>query len=384
MPAALPLPLPDITAELQAAVDDVYRVRAWLAFSLPADLRAEVEARLATAHARLVDRLLAWLDLGGEIQPLPPPAKADRDEEAEPLDPAREASAPPEPVVETASPDPDPVLPAPAAPAPPPRPRLPPASPEQLRELAEQGIGGARVPTAAPPPNGHPRGPHRPAAPARPPLATPETKLREIEALLSAFNQEGPPPDERTVKQLQRLILDSFQPPTKGGVGLRRDDPRLVRLVADHVHLLTGDVFKKTRRAVRDAEDAEEDASASPADRLPSGWLDRYGEVTRGRRGVMVGGCPRKPQWNRIRETFGFAELDWIGTEYKHKGLDRVRARVVRGGVGVVLALHRWTGHDVDAVLQPTCKEHGVLYLPVQQSYGVTGIRRAIERFFAR
>lgn len=366
-----PLPLPDATAEVQAALDEVHRVRAWLAFALPADLRAEVEARLAAAHARVVDLLLAWVNLGGEIQLLAPPADVDGGEAAATVDPPPPEPGPAEPTTDTTAPDPEP--PPLTEPAPPPAPRPPPASPEALQELVEVGIGGVRAPRAR-------RREPSPAAPALRPAATPETALRQVEDLVKRIHGSTRP-DDAEARHLRRYLEVAFQTREYAGAGLRRDDPRLVRLVADHVHLLHGDAFKKTRRAVRDAEDAEEDAGASPADRLPPGWLDRFGAVTRGRRGVMVGGDPRQPQWDRVKETFGFAELDWIGTEYKKKGLERVRERVVTGGVDVVLVLHRWTGHDADAVLQPTCKERGVTYIPVQQSYGATGIRLAIERF---
>jgi hypothetical protein len=150
----------------------------------------------------------------------------------------------------------------------------------------------------------------------------------------------------------------------------------------EHVGCFEGDQFKKLRKAIRKLEDADvEEEKASAADKLPPGWWETYGHVTEGKRGMLVGGDPRDPQWDRLKETFRFADLDWVGTEFKSKGLESARSRVLSGGVDLVLPLHRWCGHNADRILQPACKEHGVAFIPVQASYGITGIRLAIERF---
>ncbi|GDX79674.1 hypothetical protein LBMAG42_14850 [Deltaproteobacteria bacterium] len=165
------------------------------------------------------------------------------------------------------------------------------------------------------------------------------------------------------------------------GAGLRKDHPKLVNLLREHPHLLGDPAFKKLRRAIRDLDDSDEERAGRTGDKLPADWP--HAGLTRGKRAVMIGGDPREPQQSKVREAFWFASLDWEQTEFSRNSVQRVRSSVESGGVDIVLVLHRWCGHDVDAILQPACEAAGVVFVPVQRSYGVTGIRLAIEQFGA-
>lgn len=160
-------------------------------------------------------------------------------------------------------------------------------------------------------------------------------------------------------------------------LSVRRDDPRLVTLFRDHSFVLDDKAFAKLRRAIRDADDADEpevDRNALAAD-----WpLFHH---TRGKRALMIGGDPREPHRTRVHTAFQFADLDWLPTEFSRNPTQQAKARIEAGAVDLVLPLHRWCPHKVDETLQPACKAKGVPYVSVQNSYGVTGLRLAFERF---
>ncbi len=161
--------------------------------------------------------------------------------------------------------------------------------------------------------------------------------------------------------------------------GVRNTDPRLLRLCSGHAELFDTQDFRGLRRALReDAEpsEGEDDDKAPP---LPPDWA--WWGRTRFRRGVLVGGDPREPNRVRLEQSFGFQELDWVGTEGKGKHLQTVRDRLRSGKVDIVIILGGFVGHDADEIILPAARECGVDWVHVDKGYGIARIRRAIERF---
>ena len=205
------------------------------------------------------------------------------------------------------------------------------------------------------------------------PGPNPQRSLAALQSALATFGEQEAAgvSEEAAGAPVRQAILTCYKS------GLSGAAPELVRLLSESPGLLEGRDFKKLRQAIRKAEQVALDEA--PVTGLPPGWP--FFVHTQGKRGLLVGGDPRLPQREKLHSTFGFAKLDWLGTEFKATGLQAARASIVAGGVDIVLALHRWCGHNVDRILQPACKSKGVLFIPVQRSYGVAGIKDAIERF---
>ena len=161
--------------------------------------------------------------------------------------------------------------------------------------------------------------------------------------------------------------------------GLRHADPRLIRLCVPHAALFDDREFRALRKSLRDdAESAEaDDDDRSPP--LPPDWA--WWGRTRHRRGVLVGGDPREVNRERLEHAFGFAELDWVGADFKRNNLQTVRDRVRAGKLDLVIILGSFVGHDADDVILPAARECAVDWVHVDKGYGIVRVRRAIERF---
>lgn len=155
-------------------------------------------------------------------------------------------------------------------------------------------------------------------------------------------------------------------------------DQRLAQLCAPLYGYLEGSEFRALRRAIRDLE--EEEIEEDERESLPEDW--GWWHHTRGKRGVIIGGDPREINRARIQELFGFDELTWHESTRKKRGmLTSLRDAVATGGLDFVLVLRQFIGHEVDRIMMPVCREHGVPFVSVDTGYGTTRIRLAIEHF---
>lgn len=176
--------------------------------------------------------------------------------------------------------------------------------------------------------------------------------------------------------QLRRDVLAAF------AAGVQARNARLVRMLAGLDELFEGPEFRTLRRAIREEADearAEEQEEEGAEEHVPPDWA--WWGFTRGRRALIIGGDPREPSRQRLEKAFGFAELEWVGAEYKRNNLLGVRDRVRAGKTDLVILLTRFTGHDADQIIIPACREMGVGFVCVQHGYGVVRVKHAIERF---
>lgn len=192
----------------------------------------------------------------------------------------------------------------------------------------------------------------------------PERCIRELEQLVGSGGGE---------EEIQEHVCRCFD------AGVAGKDPRLVRILTPVFGVLDGKRFKDTRAAIREKVAADSDVEdAVPAARVPPDWP--HWHLTRGKRAVMVGGDPREQNRVRIQESFGFASLGWVRTEFRVREVDALRESVERGGVDMVIVLTPFVGHTVDDKLVSVCRDRGVPYVPVHSGYGIVGIREAIQR----
>jgi hypothetical protein len=95
---------------------------------------------------------------------------------------------------------------------------------------------------------------------------------------------------------------------------------------------------------------------------------------------IVVGGTDRPHRRERIQRAFGFASIDWYGSDHTRL-LQKARERVEGGTVQFVILLKRFTNHDIE-VLMPLCRERNIPCANVHWGVGVQGIRLAMERMF--
>jgi hypothetical protein len=172
-------------------------------------------------------------------------------------------------------------------------------------------------------------------------------------------------------------VLRAIRAALDGGVDSR--NPRLVKLANPLVDHLDGVAFRRLRRAIRDAVPTEESDDDPVEGLIPEDW--RWWERTRDRQVVMVGGSPRPKARERLETAFEIADLQWFAAENRKSSLTTIRERVKAGKVDLVIILGRFVGHDADDVILPTCRETDTPWVHVDHGYGVSRVRRAIERF---
>jgi hypothetical protein len=203
----------------------------------------------------------------------------------------------------------------------------------------------------------------------RPASSNPEKSLTELERRIT--ESEG---DDAVIEQ----TLETLE------AGVEPDDRRLLSLISPHLDLLKKHArFKKLRKAIREAadQDAEFEAElAEPAPSIAEDWP--FWHLVRGKRATIIGGDLREDARKRIKDAFGFTDLDWVTTD--HARNVQVLASAVEGGsIEFVILLRRFIGHDVDRIVIPACKTADVPWVSVDRGYGVTQIAQSIERFRA-
>ncbi|MEZ4322876.1 MAG: hypothetical protein R3F61_35745 [Myxococcota bacterium] len=194
---------------------------------------------------------------------------------------------------------------------------------------------------------------------------TPESALAQLEDAIA----EGV--DDR--KQLVGMVKVALE------AGLSQSDRRLVAMLTPHQSLLKGALGLKTLKgalkdALRDEDDFEE--AQDKGRPVPSEW-PHFG-MTLDKRAVIIGGDPRPAAMERIKDAFGFAEVQWEVADVRRANTiaDRVRG----GSIDVVLLLIRFINHRHQNVIKPACHEAGIPMIIVESGYGVDAVRRGIER----
>jgi hypothetical protein len=196
----------------------------------------------------------------------------------------------------------------------------------------------------------------------------PEIALNEIEA----FIQRGG--SHRALRDFVGERIDK---------GLRADDPRLVKLLADTEAAFEGSEFSKLRAAFRASDEDEQPQGDEPL--IPPGWA--WKDKLKRSRVVMIGGDARPDAQARLEAAFEPAEFHWPSIEY-NKSTRLVQSwakRIRRGSVDIVILLTEFVSHKVsDAVVDAIKDASGVELVYVDRGYGVTQIQRGIENFVRR
>lgn len=94
-----------------------------------------------------------------------------------------------------------------------------------------------------------------------------------------------------------------------------------------------------------------------------------------------VGGDPRSDRATKIKEAFGFTEVDWLEGTTTRK-VDGLIAKMKNGIVDLVIVLRAFNSHRIcDAVF---AARNDNCHVIIAGTYGVTQIRLGLERFLGR
>lgn len=164
------------------------------------------------------------------------------------------------------------------------------------------------------------------------------------------------------------------------GAGVPARHVRFARAVAPIATALVGPKFRGLRRAARDAMDiASKETPEALEEDLPADWP--WWGCTRGCSVALLGGSAREPNRLRIEKTFGFESLEWWETEFKSRGLQMARDRILSNRLDLLLVITNLVGHDASNIVIPACKSSGTHWAFIAQGYGVGQIRASIERY---
>jgi hypothetical protein len=167
--------------------------------------------------------------------------------------------------------------------------------------------------------------------------------------------------------------------------GVPQRDPRLLRALRPHrerVYELPGlKTLKTALRTMSDGADPVEDSTGGGevAPAVPDDWP--FLGITRGKRAVIVGGDRRPQAADRIKDAFRFDSVEWeVKDARRLRGLgERVRS----GSIDLVILLRAFIGHGEQELVLDACRAADVRWVMVDTGYGVSQVRRAIERFGA-
>jgi hypothetical protein len=166
-------------------------------------------------------------------------------------------------------------------------------------------------------------------------------------------------------------------------------------LVAPWAELFVGPVFRRFRRELQRRGLIESTASGRHAavPELPESpeeeevHINRAGESMqywrgrgKGQTAVVVGGTKRDHAVRRIREFFGFDDVEWVANERSERApADSLAERIRNGNVGVLFYLARFSGHSLQDKLKPACHEAGVPFACVEHGYGLPQLCKALD-----
>ncbi len=215
------------------------------------------------------------------------------------------------------------------------------------------------------------------------------------ERIIEELEGSEPPPPQRPGEVSAERALDGLRKLVEGGntspqairsaailaldSGLAPDNAGLVRALKPHLDDLAGDGrLKALRRAVRQALAAEADEEETAAAPLPPDWP--YLKFTRGKIGVIVGGDSRETARKTLQDALEFSDLTWERA-YDIRAVQALAGRIGRGRVDFVIFLQRFISHKITDQLVPACKSAEVPWVMVEQGYGLTRVRLAMERY---
>ena len=156
------------------------------------------------------------------------------------------------------------------------------------------------------------------------------------------------------------------------------NDPRLSRLLAPHIKLLTKEPkLKAVRKAIRNYQKQIHEEAKETVSPIPDDWP--YWDQVRGKNVAIVGGD--KPlKVTRLKEAFEF-DFEWIAG-WKMRQIEAMASRAERGTVDMVILLTAFLSHKAWDHLTPACKAGGTPLIIVERGYGVNQVRQAMERTF--
>jgi hypothetical protein len=211
------------------------------------------------------------------------------------------------------------------------------------------------------------RPPQDPTLPGLPPSGE-----RAAHAALAAL--------EHAVKDPEAELGPLLQQALDAGVGQRH--PRLLLALRGQAHRLAAVPGLKTlksalKSASRPDPVAEDGTDEGDLDRVPDDWPPLA--LTEGKHAVIVGGDPRPEAAERVRLAFRLARVDWDDKDTRRQAAlaERVRSR----SMDLVLLLRGYVGHAEASTVLDACKRAGVPFVVVDTGYGVSQVRRALERF---
>lgn len=160
-------------------------------------------------------------------------------------------------------------------------------------------------------------------------------------------------------------------------MGASQHHTRLVRLATIHADALP-DTLADLRRAALAEREADLEDDTEPPSRLLSGWP--WLPATLGKTAIVVGGDPRPERVKRIKEAFGFREVEWVDQgSASGARLDSLLQKMRNGTVDVVIMMRAFSSHTLTdrtfALKDAPC------ITVLSDSYGIQQIKLAIERY---
>ncbi len=111
---------------------------------------------------------------------------------------------------------------------------------------------------------------------------------------------------------------------------------------------------------------------------IPSDW--KWFGHTRGKRVLIIGGEGKQRDIDRIQSAFEIAQLDWPPTAHRSRYLGQLPERIRNGALDLVIILP-WSRHSVNEAIEPVLDRSGISKVRVDIGYGISAIRRSIERW---
>lgn len=184
---------------------------------------------------------------------------------------------------------------------------------------------------------------------------------------------KGNPSQDLLVRTLQ-AALDA---------GIHQTDARLVQMLAPHQDTIAALPGFKTLKAALKATSRPDDADAlnDPGPEIvPDDWP--LLSITQGKHAVILGGDRRPLAAERICTAFRFEDVAWETTDARRVSTlaERIRAK----SIDLIILLRAYVGHAEQRVALEACRDAGVPYAVVDMGYGVSQVKRAIERYCAR
>ena len=206
------------------------------------------------------------------------------------------------------------------------------------------------------------------------PEAARQARVADLLRRLAEAVREDLPADE-FVAQARALLA----------AGCSARDKRLSRMAVRYLPELAGhDDLRKLRSAARKAAEEEWDAEGeTPAARpvLPPNWPHRARLA--GRNAIVVGGDRRVDRAERLKQVFGFSDIDWMeGSTSGTKQLAALEERIKNGTVDVVIVLRAFSSHTISDRIFGVAAPPGCLRV-LADTYGVLQVRLGFERYLA-